>query len=678
MACFLPSSRTSGPIRLEDSLSKLDILEKSISLEVPTCDTLDENEELEQRLKALKEEIQDAKIDWYIVPSEDEHQSEEVGDSEKRRQYISGFTGSAGTALIPSSTSQSALLFVDSRYWIQAEQQVPKGWKVVRVGSSSGNGSGRADAQSGWVNWVVDELDEGSRVGIDPKLISLELVRSIRSHLSSIDSSTTLVPLSTNLIDKIRNVPARSLGPISPYPLALSGEHTPSKLSRAREAISKAVGGNRKSKVEEWVYILPTLPAIAWLLNYRCPSDIPFCPVAYAYLVLTPSQCAVFVDKRKIENDLNERWKEEDVEVRDYGVEEVGKFVKAFVGENAEGRNVRVFSPAECSWALAEACSPSKITTIACPIDVLKAVKNPVEQQNFRNAYLRDGRAMVRWLAWLEKMLLKDGRKVGEWAAAQGLTRERRKEDYFAGLAYEDISASGPNSALPHYAPQRGKDRLIDPDTTYLIDSGAQYQDATIDTTRTFYFGSSPSPELRRAYTRVLQGHIAVSMAKFPRGMPGDRLGMLARKALYDDGLDFGHGVGHGIGSYLGVHESPMYSHNVAFKPGHITTIEPGYYKEGEWGIRIESVLLCRQVETPEDAEASQFLEWERVTQVPIQTSLVDWSLMAKYEMRWLNEHNKSVQEALEPFLQGDEDAEAWEWLKKACKPHKIWPWDGV
>lgn len=255
---------------------------------------------------------------------------------------------------------------------------MPKGWKVVRVGSSSGNGSGRADAQSGWVNWVVDELDEGSRVGIDPKLISLgtffflssmdsvqcslpgnvELVRSIRSHLSSIDSSTTLVPLSTNLIDKIRNVPARSLGPISPYPLALSGEHTPSKLSRAREAISKAVGGNRKSKVEEWVYILPTLPAIAWLLNYRCPSDIPFCPVAYAYLVLTPSQCAVFVDKRKIENDLNERWKEEDVEVRDYGVEEVGKFVKAFVGENAEGRNVRVFSPAECSWALAEACSP--------------------------------------------------------------------------------------------------------------------------------------------------------------------------------------------------------------------------------------------------------------------------------------------------------------------------------
>ncbi|KGB76262.2 cytoplasmic protein [Cryptococcus deuterogattii R265] len=678
MACFLPSSRAPGPIRLEDSLSNLDIGEKSINLEFPTYDTLDGSEELEQRLKAVKNEIQDANVDWYIVPSEDEHQSEGVGDSEKRRQYISGFTGSAGTALIPSSTSQSALLFVDSRYWIQAEQQVPKGWKVVRVGSSSGGGSGRADAQNGWVDWIVNELEEGSRVGIDPKLISLDLVRSIRSRLSSIDSSITLVPLSTNLIDKIRNVPARSLGPINPYPLALSGEDTPSKLSRARKAITEAVGGKRKGKAEEWVYILPTLPAIAWLLNYRCPSDIPFCPVAYAYLVLTPSQCAVFVDKRKVENELNERWKGEDVEVRDYGVEEVGKFVKAFVGGDEEKRKVRVFSPAECSWALAKACSPHGITTITCPIDILKAVKNPVEQQNFRNAYLRDGRAMVRWLAWLEKMLLKDERKVGEWAAAQGLTRERRKEDYFAGLAYEDISASGPNSALPHYAPQRGKDRLIDPDTTYLIDSGAQYQDATIDTTRTFYFGSSPSPELKRAYTRVLQGHIAVSLAKFPTGMPGDRLGMLARKALYDDGLDFGHGVGHGIGSYLGVHENPMYSRSIAFEPGHITTIEPGYYKEGEWGIRIESVLLCKQVETPEDAEPSHFLEWERITQVPIQTSLVDWSLMAKYEMRWLNEHNKTVQEALEPLLQGDEDAGAREWLTKACKPHKIWPWDGV
>lgn len=248
---------------------------------------------------------------------------------------------------------------------------------MVRVGSSSGGGSGRADAQSGWVDWVVNKLEDGSRVGIDPKLISLgtvflssmsfdqcllpcnvDLVHSIQSRLSSTDSSITLVPLSTNLIDKIRNVPARSLGPISPYPLALSGEDTPSKLSRVRKAISQAVGGNRKSKVKEWVYILPTLPAIAWLLNYRCPSDIPFCPVAYAYLVLTPSKCAVFVDKRKVENELDERWKGEDVEVRDYGVEEVGKFVKAFVNENSEERNVRVFSPAECSWALAEACSP--------------------------------------------------------------------------------------------------------------------------------------------------------------------------------------------------------------------------------------------------------------------------------------------------------------------------------
>ncbi|ODN90758.1 cytoplasmic protein [Cryptococcus wingfieldii CBS 7118] len=692
MSCFFPGPRGQIQLPADEEINEkqpvaADDHDDLLAPPPPVCASfvdmdklftaLESEDELKKRLKVVREKVGDAKVDWYVVPSEDEHQSEEVGDSEKRRQCISGFTGSAGTAIIPSSFDHEALLFVDSRYWIQAEQQVVEGWKVVRVGSKGG--SGRGDVVGGWVEWAVNEAEEGSRIGIDPKLISLSLAQTIQSRLTSIDSKTTLVPISQNLIDKVWNPPARSTGPINAYPLSLSGEDTPRKLARSRAALAKAISGNNSTS-QDWVYILPTLPAIAWLLNYRCPDDIPFCPVAYAYLALTPDKCVIFVDRKKITEELGNRWEDEGIEVRPYGVEQVGTFLKELASAQEEKSKLHILAPPECSWALSHLTpSSAPIRTLSpCPIDTIKAIKNSVEQQNFRNAYLRDGHAMVRWFAWLEKALMKDGKKVGEWAAAMALGRERRREENFAGLAYDDISASGPNAASPHYVPHRGTDRLIDPETTYLIDSGAQYLDATIDTTRTHFFGSNPSPEIKRAYTRVLQGHIAVSRAKFPRGMPADRLAMSAREKLYEEGLDFGHGVGHGVGSYLAVHENPMFPKNSAFEPGHVTTIEPGYYKEGEFGIRIESVLLCKPVEVEEGQPPSDFLTFERITQVPIQTTLVDWALMAKYEAKWINDHNRSVQDALEPLLQADEDKDALEWLKKECKGHKIWPWDGI
>ncbi|WWD19234.1 hypothetical protein CI109_103692 [Kwoniella shandongensis] len=690
MACLFPSSRKpvfgdspkygaiALPIESEKSVGQLEV-------EPPAYETISDDD-LQVRLRDLRKEIDDEKLDWYVVPSEDEHQSEEVGPSEKRRAFISGFTGSAGTAVIPSnSTSSPALLFVDSRYWIQAEKQIPEGWEVVRVGASGI--SGREDVIGGWIDWVTKGIDDGARVGIDPKLLSLTLARSIKSRLSDAGSSTKLVPISANLVDRIQTPVPRSLGPILPHPLDFAGEDTPSKLARVRSALSDSFAASQPSSSKtktEWIYLLPSLPSIAWLLNYRCPTDVPFCPVAYAYLVLTEEKCVIFVDERKVEDEeLRDRWQNEGVEVRSYGVNEVGKYVKIFKAElkaqldEKDKVNTKILAPAECSWALAEACSPSAVEIIPCPVDKLKAIKNPVEQQGYRNAYLRDGRAMVRWMAWLEKTILKEERKVGEWAAAQTLTRYRAKEEHFAGLAYQDISGSGPNGALPHYAPERGKDRLIDLETPYVIDSGAQYLDGTIDTTRTLFLGKDASPDIKRAYTRVLQGHLAVSTAVFPRGMPADRLSMLAKAPLYQDGLDFGHGIGHGVGSYLGVHETPFFPKNDSLVPGHVTTIEPGYYKEGEWGMRIESVLLCNPVDTMYET-TGHFLTFERITQVPIQTTLVDWSLLSKTEMRWINDHNKAVEDVLMPLLQADEDGDARDWLKRTCKPHKIWPWSGV
>ncbi|WRT68589.1 uncharacterized protein IL334_005567 [Kwoniella shivajii] len=654
--------------------------------EPPMYERLDDrSDELKKRLEDLRQEIQEAKVDWYVVPSEDEHQSEEVADSEKRREWISGFTGSAGTVVIPSSSIDSpALLFVDSRYWIQAEQQIVEGWKVVRVGANGG--SGKDAVVGGWVEWATREVEDGSRIGIDPKLISLALARSLTSRLDNSDSSTQLIALNSNLVDRIRDVPPRSLGPLVSYPLKFSGEDTSSKLSRVRSSLSDHLTSTDShqartttTKTVDWVYILPTLPAIAWVLNYRCITDVPFCPVAFAYLVITPQECTVFVDERKIEDeDLKMEWEKADIQVRPYGAKELGDFVKEYIGsDGSDKKKFRMWAPRECSWAIEESCSPCKIEVIPCPVDKLKGVKNETEQQGFRNAYLRDGRAMVRWIAWLENMLLKENKKIGEWAAAQTLTRYRAKEDLFAGLAYDDISASGPHGALPHYAPKRGQDSLIDIDSTYVIDSGAQYQDGTIDTTRTLYFGKSPSAEIKRAYTRVLQGHLAVSTAIFPRGVSADRLNMLARNPLYQDGLDFGHGIGHGIGTYLAVHENPIFPRDAAFEPGNITSIEPGYYKEGEWGIRIESVIICKPVETLNDT-SGRFLSFERVTQVPIQTSLVDYKLLTKSEIRWLNDHNTSVQDNLLPLLQDDQDAQTRDWLKKNCKPKKIWPWTGA
>ncbi|CAD6568445.1 MAG: hypothetical protein TREMPRED_004541 [Tremellales sp. Tagirdzhanova-0007] len=631
MPCFPYQKKTAG--------SMIDASEKPQTADV---------DETQRRLRDLRKEISDAKVDWYVVPSADEHLSEFVGVAEKRREYITGYNsiGDAGTAIIPSSSIQSpAMLFVAATFWNEAEQTLPKeDWKIVKVGSRDESGALVGD----WPEWAVKRLLGWKELD----LLVVDRGRWLKDwHGPKIDfgKSTRLVFLASNLVDRIYSVP-RSIGPLRPYPVTLSG-------------------------TAEWVYILPTLPAIAWLLNYRCPTDIPFVPVAYAYLVLTPTTCVIFVDQRKVQDEeLKARFIVEGIQVQDYGVYAVGQYVKSFIAETTEKQDgktsVTVWAPPECNWALYQACSPSETEIIPCPVDIAKAVKNPVEQQGFRNAYLRDGRAMVRWMAWLDTKLVKEQRSLGEWVAVQTLTRFRRQEEMFAGLAYEDISASGPNGAFPHYITERGKDRIIDFDSPYIIDSGGQYHDATIDTTRTLYYGKTPSEKVKRAYTRVLQGHIAVSASNFPIGTDGKQLQMVARALLYRDGLDFRHGLGHGVGSYLAVHENPSAFRGSTIEPGHVTSIEPGFYANGEFGIRIESVYLCQNVDTMYNFGGNTWLGWERVTQVPIQTFLCDWNLMSKDEIRWINAHNTSVEDALLPLLQEDQDKEARDWLKiMSCIP---------
>jgi len=287
------------------------------------------------------------------------------------------------------------------------------------------------------------------------------------------------------------------------------------------------------------------------------------------------------------------------------------------------------------------------------------AIKNDTEMEGLRRAYLRDGVCYVQFLAWLEDKINK-GYDVTEWEAAHRLTEFRRKAKHFMGLAYENISATGPNAALPHYSPKKNESEMISRNLPYLNDSGGQYRDGTCDTTRTVHFGR-PDPEQCEAYTRVLQGHIAIDSAVFPEGTSGNQLDVLARRALWKDGLNYLHGTGHGFGSFLTVHEGPHgFSSNVPLVPGHVVTNEPGFYNAGKWGMRIESALAVRRAQTRGHFNGDIWLAFERLTCVPIQTRMVKESMLTKEEKQWLKDHNARCYDKLAPLLKDDKRAMTW------------------
>lgn len=361
--------------------------------------------------------------------------------------------------------------------------------------------------------------------------------------------SSALVPISSNLIDEIRDVPERSLSLLEHHPHRFSGRSTRDKLSNIRATLFN--DDNRNS-----VYILPVLPAIAWLLNLRCVGDIEFTPVFFSYVVLSAGSCALFVDDRKISEDVAEQMKEDGVEIKPYGLDNVIDYVKEFRSKNSDNEKGKVLAPSAATWALARAFDEHILDVIDCPVDAEKAVKNDIELEGFRNAYLRDGLAYVRWMYWLQDEVAVKGNKVTEWQAGDKLREIRTRGRYFRGLAYDNIVGYSGNGALPHYSPVQGQDLVIGINKPLVVDSGAQYLDGTIDTTRTLFLGKYPSREHQRTFTRVLQGHISLETTPFPEGSNrGYMMDSLARQFLFKDGLNYGHGTGHGIGQYLSVHE---------------------------------------------------------------------------------------------------------------------------
>ncbi|KAK4700784.1 Xaa-Pro aminopeptidase, partial [Phenoliferia sp. Uapishka_3] len=570
------------------------------------------------KLDALRKVMEENEVDVYVVPTADAHGSEYVGDCDKRREWISGFTGSAGVAVV---TSKKALLFTDSRYYVQASQQLDQNWTLQKVGLVG---------VPSWDEYLAS-LEKGSRVGMDATLTSATTAQSLLSKLSPLDIS---IVYPDNLVDKIwTSRPARSSAPITVHPLRFSGQVSSEKIKNLRSFIS-----SHPSNADS--YLLTSLPNIAWLLNLR-GSDIMFSPLFYAYMLVDADEVVLWVQDGALSKEAR------------VAVEEVGGRI---AGEE------KILVNATASFALLQAVGEENFfPVIRSPIDVAQAIKNPIEIAGFEAAYLRDGAAWVRWAAWLEAKI-KNGAKISEWDAAEELTKFREGGENFAGLSYENISATGENAALPHYAPSSHSSSIINTSTPYLNDSGAQYLDGTIDTTRTVHFGR-PTAEQKRAFTRVLQGHIAIDSLVFPEGTSGLQIDILARRPMWGDGMNYMHGTGHGVGEYLSVHEGPegfgssMSFHSNPLVPGHVLSNEPGYYEIGSFGIRLESVIGVKEVQTRRGFGDKRWLGFQRFTTVPIQTTMVDWKLLSADERSWLRKHNDECRRKLLPLMRDDKRA---------------------
>ncbi|KII92504.1 hypothetical protein PLICRDRAFT_50881 [Plicaturopsis crispa FD-325 SS-3] len=561
------------------------------------------------------------------------------------------FTGSAGQAIVSRT---AAYLVTDSRYWLQAQIELDHNWRLIPAGG--------VDAPKDWLDWIVERVKD-ARIGIDARMIAHEKATLLGAQLQSRNSKLAYPP--QNLVDLVwRDKPPKPQSPIYTQPIEFTGKEAAAKLSELRAWIRRqpaaTLSYSKATPTPAQIHVatlITNLSSIAYLLNLR-GDDIPFNPLFHAYLFVSATRAILFVDTAKLTDQVNAYLGSLRVERREYN--DVWSFMRK--REWGEGK---VLLSSQTSYAISLMLTHFRYTVAPSIVEEMKAIKNEVELDGMRRAYQRDGASFVRFLAWLEHKL-NQGFEITEWEAAFKLTELRRKNKHYKGLAYENISASGANAALPHYSPTKQEAQIIDRSKPYLNDSGGQYRDGTCDTTRTVHFGR-PDQAMCEAYTRVLQGHIAIDSAVFPEGTNGAQLDVLARRSLWKDGMNYQHGTGHGFGSFLNVHEGPhSFSNSVPLLPGYVITNEPGFYKAGHWGMRIESALAVRRVQTKEQFNGDIWLGFERLTCVPIQTRMVKESMLSKEEKQWLKDHNQRCREKLEPYLR--DDKLALKWLKREAE----------
>ena len=576
------------------------------------------------RLAALRAELAREGLDGFLVPRADAHQGEYVAPRDDRLAWLTGFTGSAGWC---AALRDRAAVFVDGRYRVQVRAQVadlfePVDWPEVSVGG-----------------WLAGALPEGARVGFDPWLVTPAQLRD----MSAAAEGLVFVAVD-NLVDRVwEDQPAPPLGRVFEQPLELTGESRESKIARIAAGLGKARA------------VVLTLPdSLAWLLNIR-GADIPRNPVPQGFAILTAGgDVTLFMAAAKLEGvALGPR----------VTLEAPGALVAAV--QALEGPVM--LDPATAPQALFEAAEAAGLEVIeaADPCLLPKACKTEVEIEGARAAHLRDGAAMVRFLAWLEAEAPKGG--LTESAVVQRLEAERRATNALRDISFETICGAGAHGAIVHYRVTERTDAPVVPGQLLLVDSGGQYVDGTTDITRTVAVGEVGDEE-KRCFTLVLRGMIAISRARWPEGLAGRDLDALARVALWAEGLDYAHGTGHGVGSYLSVHEGPQRlarTGTVPFRPGMILSNEPGFYREGAFGIRIENLIVVRRAPALPGATVAQLLEFETLTWVPIDRRLIVTALLSGPERAWLDAYHAGVLERIGPLVEGA----ARDWLEAACAP---------
>ncbi|XP_047969719.1 aminopeptidase P1 [Salvia hispanica] len=628
-------------------------------------------------------------LDALVVPSEDYHQSEYVSARDKRREFVSGFTGSAGLALI---TANEALLWTDGRYFLQAEQELTNEWKLMRSGEDPA-----VDV------WMADNLPTDAAIGIDPWCISVDTAHKWERAFAK--KQQKLIQTTTNLVDEVwTSRPPPEANPVVVHPIKFSGCSVEDKLKQLREELLQ-----EKARA----IVLSALDEVAWLFNVR-GSDVSYSPVVHAFAIVTSTAAFFYVDKRKVSSEVGSYLEKNGIELRDYSevssdavllasdqlmsakkakemVSDATETASGGINNSAEEKSNDLIwvDPGTCCFALYSKLNQDKVFLQSSPLALAKSLKNPVEIQGLKNAHVRDGAAVVQYLIWLDKQMQEiygasgyfiDSEvndkvqlrttKLTEVSVSDKLEEFRASKEHFRGLSFPTISSVGPNGAIIHYNPEPETCAELDPNQMYLCDSGAQYLDGTTDITRTVHFGKPTSHE-KACYTAVLKGHIGLGNARFPSGTTGHVLDVLARVPLWKYGLDYRHGTGHGIGSYLNVHEGP---HQISFRPParHVplqssmtVTDEPGYYEDGNFGIRLENVLLVKEADTKFNFGDKGYLSFEHITWAPYQTKLIDTSLLVPEEVEWLNSYHIRCREILAPHLNTPE----MKWLEKATEP---------
>lgn len=606
-----------------------------------------------KRLKQLRQLMLEHKVDVYIVPSEDSHQSEYIAPCDARREYISGFSGSAGTAVI---TLEKAALATDGRYFNQASKQLDSNWLLLKQGLE--------DVPT-WQEWTAEQAEGGKTVGVDPSVITAADAKKLTKSFKK--SRANLVGVETNLVDSIwSDRPSRPTEPVKVLSVDYAGKDYKEKLSELRKELDKKKTAGM---------VISMLDEIAWLFNLR-GNDIPYNPVFFSYAAVTHDSATLYVDSAKLGQEVIDHL-QGTVAIKPYNalfsdlktISLQAQQVPLTNGvDHMKPKHDKILVSNKASWALSLGLGgEDRVEEIRSPIADAKAIKNPVELEGMRQCHIRDGAALIEFFAWLEDQLIAKGVKLDEVQAADKLEQIRSKGEHFVGLSFDTISSTGPNAAVIHYKPEPGNCSTLDPQAIYLCDSGAQYLDGTTDTTRTLHFGQPTDMEIK-AYTLVLKGVIALDRAVFPKGTTGFAIDILARQALWREGLDYRHGTGHGVGSYLNVHEGPIgigtrasYS-EVSLSIGNVLSDEPGYYEDGNFGIRIENMIMAREAQTTHKFGEKPWLGFECVTRVPMCRKLINTNLLSKEEVDWLNTYHKDVWERTHGYFS---DRLTLDWLQR-------------